>query len=421
MTRRPAAAAAIPRLPAASLARRIAGATAAMTRRPAAAAAIPRRPAAAAAIPRRPAAAAALTRFAVATAAALAVVLAGARPVAAHPLDLGYLRITAERDAVSVVLDLHVNAAARLTGAEPAALDAAAVARRAAAIADATFRAAPIVTPAGPCRWTTASAALHDTTVTVTGDAACPAAVRAIRWDFPLLREARVSPTFQVLVKARLAGDSRVAIVDRARPSLELAASDDTTGFSTFVWTGIEHIGAAPGQWHGPSGWKLPDGIDHILFLLALMLAGGTLTRILGIVSGFTLGHSITLALSALHVVRPPAQLIEPLIALSIAFVAAEALVGRFEGHRWKVASCFGLIHGFGFATALHQLDLSTADLVSALFGYNLGVELGQVTIVVLAAPLLLYLQRHRRYHPIVRALAAAIVVAGVYWFFQRL
>jgi hypothetical protein len=201
---------------------------------------------------------------------------------------------------------------------------------------------------------------------------------------------------------------------------LELAATR-AIGLAAFVWTGIEHIGAAPSEWRGPAGWKLPDGVDHILFLLALMLAGGTLTRILGIVSGFTLGHSITLALSALHVVRPPAQLIEPLIALSIAFVAAEAFAGRFEGHRWKVASCFGLIHGFGFATALNQLELSTGELARALFGYNLGVELGQVAIVLIAAPVILHLQRHRRYHPVVRGLAAMIFVAGIVWFVQRL
>jgi hypothetical protein len=356
----------------------------------------------------------------IAALACLAVALAAARPAAAHPLDIGYLRLTADRDAVTVALDLHVNAAARLIGAEPAALSPDAISDRAGALADATLRGAPITTPLGPCRWTTASAARHDTTASITVRAACPAAVRAIRWAFPFVRDARVSPTFQVLVRAELAGAGQVAIVDRTRPTLELAAAG-ALGLAAFVWTGVEHIGAAPGQWHGPAGWRLPDGLDHILFLLALMLTGGTLVRILGIVSGFTLGHSVTLALSALHIVRPPPQLIEPLIALSIAVVAAEAFAGRFEGHRWKVASGFGLIHGFGFATALHQLDLSTGDLVSALFGYNLGVELGQVAIVLAAAPLILTLQRHRRFHPIVRGLAAAIFAAGVYWFFQRL
>ncbi|MEO7732138.1 MAG: HupE/UreJ family protein [Kofleriaceae bacterium] len=352
--------------------------------------------------------------------AAVLALAALAHPAAAHPLDIGYLRIDAEGAAVSVTLDIHVNAAARLTGVEPAAMDAGAVARHAAQLADATFRGAPITTELGACAWTTTVATLTDRTVRIAGEAECRGAMRTLRWDFPFVADARISPTFQVLVKAQLAGEDHVAIVDKVRPALGLTATT-SIGLPTFVWTGIEHIGAAPNQWHGPSGWKLPDGLDHILFLLALMLAGGTLIRILGIVSGFTLGHSITLALSALHIVRPPASIIEPLIALSIAFVAAEAFLGRFEGHRWKVASAFGLIHGFGFASALNQLNLTTGDLVSALFGYNLGVEIGQVTIVLITAPLLLYLQRHRRFHPIVRALAAAIFVAGMFWFFQRL
>jgi hypothetical protein len=352
---------------------------------------------------------------------ALTLVLGLARPAAAHPLDLGYLRLTAEGDAVTAALDLHVNAAAHLLGAAPATLtlDAGALAARADALADATLRGAPIITPAGPCRWTAASAARHDTTASLTVRAVCPAAVRALAWALPFVRDARVSPTFQVLVKARLAGDDRVAIADRTRPQLELAAAP-ALGLTAFVWTGVEHIGATPGQWHGAAGWKLPDGLDHILFVVALMLAGGTLARTLGVVSGFTLGHSITLALSVLHVVRPPAGLIEPLIALTIAFVAARAFAGR-DGHRWRVAACFGLIHGFGFATALHQLELPTGELVPALLGYNLGVELGQVAIVLAAAPLILTLQRHRRLQPIVRGLAAVICTAGVYWFFQRL
>jgi len=347
--------------------------------------------------------------------AVLGAVLGVARPAAAHPLDLGYLRLTADGDAITAVLDLHVNAAARLIGAPPGG----ALADAAGALADATLRGAPILTPAGPCRWTAVAATSHDTTASLTVGAACPAPVHTLAWSLPFVADARVSPTFQVLVKARLAGDDRVAIADRIRPRIELGATP-ALGLTAFVWTGIEHIGAAPSQWHDATGWKLPDGLDHILFLLALMLAGGGLARILGIVSGFTLGHSITLALSALHLVRPPARLIEPLIALTIALVAAQAFAGR-GGHRWRVAACFGLIHGFGFATALHQLELPTRQLVPALVGYNLGVELGQVAIVLVAAPLLLTLQRHRRFHPIVRGLAAAICAAGVYWLFQRL
>jgi len=351
---------------------------------------------------------------------AFALAVGLARPAAAHPLDIGYLRLDADGAALSVVLDVHVNAAAHLLGLAPGALDATALSRRADALADATLRGAPITTPAGACRWTTASAALHDRTASLTAHAECPSSVRTLGWDLPFVAASRVSPTFQILVKARIAGEDHVAIADKLRPSIALTATS-TLGLTAFAWTGVEHIGAAPSQWHGAAGWKLPDGLDHILFLLALMLAGGSLVQILGIVSGFTLGHSITLALSALHVVRPPAALIEPLIALSIALVAAEAFVGKAQRHRWKIASAFGLIHGFGFASALNQLELPTSDLIQALFGYNLGVELGQVTIVLVTAPLILYLHRHRRLHPVIRCLAAAIFLAGVAWFFQRL
>src|SRR6185295_19054038 len=113
-----------------------------------------------------------LLRRAITAGVALAVALGAARPAAAHPLDIGYLRITGDGDAVTVVLAPHVRAAARAIGADPATFDAGAVARHAAAIADATFRGAPITTPGGACRWTAASAALHDTTASITGEAA---------------------------------------------------------------------------------------------------------------------------------------------------------------------------------------------------------------------------------------------------------
>jgi hypothetical protein len=128
-----------------------------------------------------------------------------ARPAAAHPLDIGYLRIDADGTTISVVLDIHVNAAARLAGVDPPAMNAAALQNHAAALADATFRGAPITTTAGTCRWTTASATLSDRTASIAGQAECPAPARAIRWAFPFVSEARISPTFQVLVKARIA------------------------------------------------------------------------------------------------------------------------------------------------------------------------------------------------------------------------
>jgi hypothetical protein len=357
--------------------------------------------------------------------AAILVALAGAlaaRPAAAHPLDLGYLRIEGSGDRLAATLDLDVGAAARLLGAGAATLDAPALRARAAELADAALRRAGPTTERGPCGFTGAPAAeLRGRTASLTVLTNCPSGFRSLRWPLPLVGDARMTPAFQLLVKAKLDGAELVTTVDRGAPELALSRARGG-GLRDFAWSGIEHIGAAPDQWRDAGGWRLPDGLDHIMFLLALMLAGGTLLQLAGIASGFTLGHSITLALSGLGLVRPPAAVIEPLIALSIAFVAAQALLGRGERRRWQTAAAFGLVHGFGFAGALHALDLSRAELARALFGFNAGVELGQLAIVAAIAPLVLLLQRRPRLHALVmRALAAAILAAGLYWFVARL
>jgi HupE / UreJ protein len=350
--------------------------------------------------------------------------LTQAQPVGAHPLDLGYLRLEASGESVKVDLDLAVTTATAVLGLDEATgLDGSALRVHAESLADATFRGAPITTERGPCRWTTVTASRTGQTIRLSELALCPDSTgeRRVRWALPFVAQSRVAPTFQLLVKARLFDAELVTTIDRHRPTLEFSASA-TLGFTEFVWSGIEHIGAAPGQWRDRDGWKLPDGVDHILFLLALMLAGGSLLQLVGITSGFTLGHSITLALSALGVVRPSPGFIEPLIALSIAVVAAEAFWGRAGRRRWKVAAFFGLIHGFGFAGALNELQLSSRDTVTALAGYNLGVELGQIAIVLALAPLILLLQRNQRAHRlVVRAISSLIFIAGICWFVQRL
>ena len=351
----------------------------------------------------------------------LVLVLVGVRPVAAHPLDIGYLTIDASDTRVTVVFDLDAAAAARASGA---ALDGPTVSARATELANATYRTAPITTDAGACSWTDATAELRDLTVTMTGGADCPAGATTLRWEFPFL--AKLPSTFQLLIKARGFSGDRVAIADKTSPSIELSAGAEL-GVGEFVWSGVEHIGAAPSEWRDADGLKLPDGIDHIVFLLALMLGGGTLLQLVAIATGFTLGHSITLALAALDVVRPPAWLIEPLIALTIAAAALEAFVGSIRtvrkpgNHRWKIAAAFGLIHGFGFASALTALKLSTSGMAKALFGYNLGVELGQVAIVLLVAPAIMLLYRKPGAAKfVIQGLSAAIFIAGTYWFFER-
>jgi len=184
----------------------------------------------------------------------------------------------------------------------------------------------------------------------------------------------------------------------------------------TFVLSGIEHILIGP---------------DHILFLIGLLLLGGTLPRLALIVTAFTVGHSITLSLAALDMLSPPTRLIEPLIALTIVVVGADNLLvlrarqktqaTETDIRAW-LAVAFGLIHGFGFAYVLKEFGLPQAALAWSLLAFNVGVEIGQLMIVAVAAGTLALI--HRASAPAARQIAfagsVAVILAGVYWFVER-
>jgi len=125
-------------------------------------------------------------------------------------------------------------------------------------------------------------------------------------------------------------------------------------------------------------------GYDHIMFLFGLLLVGRGLGNLIKIVSSFTVAHSITLALATLNVVQPTAWVTEAGIALSIAYIGFENLFVKEIRHRWKVTFLFGLIHGFGFANILREMNLPRSGLAVSLFTFNLGVEIGQVAIISL-------------------------------------
>jgi hydrogenase/urease accessory protein HupE len=178
--------------------------------------------------------------------------------------------------------------------------------------------------------------------------------------------------------------------------------------FTQFLFLGVEHI---------------LTGYDHLVFLLALLLAGGSLLSAGKIITSFTLAHSITLALATLNVVRLPASIVEPLIAISIVYVGVENLLRRGVRRRWLVTFAFGLVHGFGFASVLRDLGvgLGGGGLLMPLFSFNLGVEVGQLVIAALTFPLIRQL-RHSpafiaRYAP---ACSVMIILAGGYWFIER-
>ena len=184
------------------------------------------------------------------------------------------------------------------------------------------------------------------------------------------------------------------------------AAAERARGAGSFFFLGIEHI---------LGGW------DHLLFLFVLILRGGNLWSLFKILTAFTVAHSITLALAALDVVRLPERLVESVIALSIAYVAAENLFSRNAlSHRWIVSFMFGLVHGFGFSNVLRELGLPTAGLVWSLLGFNLGVETGQALVALLVVPLLLWLRRYRWEPRAVASLSALVLVVGLAVFAER-
>lgn len=166
----------------------------------------------------------------------------------------------------------------------------------------------------------------------------------------------------------------------------------------------------------------LPKGVDHLLFVLGLFLLNLRLRPILAQVTTFTVAHSITLGLTMLGVVSLPSRVVEPLIALSIAYVAIENLVTR-ELKPWRLALvfAFGLLHGMGFAGVLAELGLPRDRFLTALLSFNIGVEAGQLTVIAVAALLLVW-YRHRSWYRtrVVVPASLAIACVGVYWTITR-
>jgi hypothetical protein len=200
-----------------------------------------------------------------------------------------------------------------------------------------------------------------------------------------------IDPQHKGLLQLRHGGQVSTAIFspDSAHQRLQVADASRLRQFGDYVRHGIWHI------------WI---GFDHILFLLSLLLPAVLVYRdrqwqgrntfraaaldVLKIVTAFTLAHSITLTLATLGVVSLPSRLVESAIAASVVLAALNNVWPLFHGRRALVAFAFGLIHGFGFASVLRDLGLPKAALLLSLVGFNVGVEVGQLSIVLLFLPL---------------------------------
>jgi hypothetical protein len=164
------------------------------------------------------------------------------------------------------------------------------------------------------------------------------------------------------------------------------------------------------------------SGYDHLLFLLSLLMVGGTLLRVAKVVTAFTLAHSVTLTLAVLGVVAVPARWVESAIAASIMYVAGENLWHRTieTRRRWLITFAFGLVHGLGFASALHEMALPRGAVAASLIGFNAGVELGQIAVVLATFVVLQVMKRSPREAAFRRWVSAGTVAAGFMWFAQR-
>ena len=190
---------------------------------------------------------------------------------------------------------------------------------------------------------------------------------------------------------------------------LEVAFDRRTQGplaaAAEFLRLGVEHIFT---------------GYDHILFLLGLLLVARGFADLLKIVTAFTVAHTLTLVLATLRYLSLDVRLVESVIALSIAYVALENLVAAEHRRRWVLAFVFGLVHGFGFSNVLRAMDIPRQLLAWSLASFNIGVEIGQVVIVSLCYPVLVWSRRRPWNLWAVRAASVVIGLMGLYWFVER-
>lgn len=250
----------------------------------------------------------------------------------------------------------------------------------------------------------------------------CPEKINALTIDYsPVLV---IDPQYGSFVEVVEKGQSHTSSLSSHNPfcTFKLSAPDRWQQFRDYLREGVWHI------------WT---GYDHILFLLSLLLPAAFIVRdgawqpregfrntfiqVLKVVTAFTVAHSVTLGLVIFGVVSLPSRLVESTIAASIAVAALNNLHPMLRDGLWMVAFCFGLIHGMGFASALQELGLPDNARWLALFGFNLGVEVGQVSIVAVALPVIYGLRHvdiYRRY--IFRAASASIIAVALLWFTQR-
>jgi hydrogenase/urease accessory protein HupE len=317
------------------------------------------------------------------------VVLALAGFASAHPLQLTGVVVHADSSSTSVAVTAHLPL---LAGTDPAV---AIPQRLRLALDGVAFHATHV------------SIAFDRANDTVTWSGREDRHAESIALGSPLFPE-RPDDTTVVLVYRGERLAERI-MLNAAHPSATVGESRAAT-VRRFVEMGILHILSGP---------------DHILFLLGLILAGGTVRQLLGVVTAFTVAHSVTLSMTALGVASLSPRVVEPLIALSILVVGLENLLRRKAdfGVRAGLAFGFGFFHGFGFAGALADVGLPRTGIAWSLASFNAGVEIGQGCILLAVLPVLAAIRSRGEdsIRMVTRFASVAIAAAGAIWFVGRL
>jgi hydrogenase/urease accessory protein HupE len=347
--------------------------------------------------------------------AAVALALLGrAAPADSHPVPFSYVDVHLESNAVALTLVVHAFDLGHDLGVDPPErlLDTAILAARADQIVRLLSERLQVEAdgrPLVPVSWSSPEPLPDRQSIRLVARFAAgtaPGAVGVTARMFPY------DPVHQTFVNFYERGDlTSQAILDRDHPAIEYFAGTRQGTMAVvrkFLPSGVHHILIGP---------------DHILFLVGLLLLGGSLRQLLLVVTAFTLAHSVTLSLAALDIVSPPARVIEPAIALSIVYVGADNLMvrGGRDMRAW-IAFAFGFIHGFGFAYVLRDMDLPRRALGWSLFSFNVGVEVGQLLVVAGVASVLAALRSRSEAAGRRLAFVGSIVVmaAGAFWFIQR-
>lgn len=184
----------------------------------------------------------------------------------------------------------------------------------------------------------------------------------------------------------------------------------ESQSFSFYLWEGVRHI--------------IPLGLDHILFILCIFFLSTSLKKVIIQASMFTLAHSITLGLVMFNIIDPPMKWVEVIIALSIVFLAVENLfIDKVKPARILIIFLFGLIHGMGFANALSGLNMPKEDLISALIGFNLGVEVAQLFIILFLSLIIQAFRNKPVFYrkAIVVPMSIIIICIAGYWTIERI